>query len=75
MAVPTLARCRGLARNRTAHSIHAVTRHVPGVRTHEQGAPERVCRVCGCTDLRACAGGCWWVGEDLCSACQPKGDL
>lgn len=32
------------------------------------------CRICGCTDERACAGGCWWVedpeGEgDLCSAC------
>jgi hypothetical protein len=32
------------------------------------------CRVCGCTEERACAGGCWWVddgpgGGDLCSAC------
>jgi hypothetical protein len=32
----------------------------------------RSCRVCGCTDWRACSGGCWWVGEDLCSACRPK---
>jgi hypothetical protein len=28
------------------------------------------CRVCGCTNDRACLGGCWWVGLDLCSACQ-----
>jgi predicted kinase len=31
------------------------------------------CRVCGCTDDRACPGGCWWVQDpllgDLCSAC------
>ena len=27
------------------------------------------CRVCGCTDLRACAGGCYWVEADLCSRC------
>jgi ParB family chromosome partitioning protein len=29
----------------------------------------RVCRVCGCTDDRACEGGCSWVEADLCSAC------
>lgn len=34
------------------------------------------CRVCGCTDDRACAGGCVWVEDpeelgDLCSACAP----
>jgi hypothetical protein len=28
-----------------------------------------VCRVCGCTDDHACAGGCWWVEENLCSTC------
>lgn len=27
------------------------------------------CRVCGCTDDRACPGGCYWVETDLCSAC------
>lgn len=31
--------------------------------------PVGVCRVCGCTDLRACPGGCAWVAHDLCSAC------
>lgn len=27
------------------------------------------CRVCGCTDAKACEGGCYWVEADLCSAC------
>lgn len=31
----------------------------------------RRCRVCGCTDDRACPGGCWWAGPDLCTACDP----
>lgn len=30
---------------------------------------ERACRVCGCTDEKACPGGCSWVERDLCSAC------
>ena len=30
----------------------------------------RRCRVCRCTDARACAGGCSWVEEDLCSTCR-----
>jgi hypothetical protein len=29
----------------------------------------RSCRICGCTDLQACPGGCHWVAPDLCSAC------
>jgi nucleoside 2-deoxyribosyltransferase len=29
----------------------------------------RRCRVCGCTDDNACFGGCYWVADDLCSAC------
>lgn len=31
-----------------------------------------VCRVCGCTDGRACPGGCYWVEPDLCSACYEQ---
>lgn len=27
------------------------------------------CRVCGCTNGRACPGGCSWVESTLCSAC------
>ncbi len=29
----------------------------------------RRCRMCGCTELNACEGGCSWVEADLCSAC------
>lgn len=29
----------------------------------------RKCRVCGCDDFHACPGGCFWVEDDLCSAC------
>lgn len=32
-------------------------------------ATERRCRVCSCTELQACPGGCSWVGTDLCSSC------
>jgi len=36
---------------------------------------ERTCAVCGCTDSRACAGGCTWtptgMDADICSRCQP----
>jgi hypothetical protein len=32
----------------------------------------RTCRACGCTDSRACPGGCHWVAPDLCSACEGK---
>ena len=38
-----------------------------GVEVYE--IPERTCRVCGCSELDACPGGCAWVGEDLCSRC------
>jgi len=27
------------------------------------------CRACGCTDERACEGGCWWALPGLCSRC------
>jgi hypothetical protein len=30
------------------------------------------CRECGCTDLNACQGGCYWVEDDLCSQCAIK---
>lgn len=30
------------------------------------------CRSCGCSNLSACEGGCWWFEDDLCSSCvQP----
>lgn len=31
--------------------------------------PVRTCRLCGCSDDRACEGGCSWVSADLCSRC------
>lgn len=34
-------------------------------------AKERTCRGCGCTEISACPGGCWWVESDLCSSCAP----
>jgi len=35
----------------------------------------RRCRICGCTDDHACVteeGPCYWVEQDLCSACASK---
>src|SRR5690349_3984999 len=41
--------------------------------SHVTGAAEKRCRVCGCTDARACVddehGPCWWLFDDLCSHC------
>lgn len=34
---------------------------------------ERTCRVCGCWEMQACPQGCYWVAEDLCSACAVPG--
>lgn len=33
----------------------------------------RVCISCGCTDDRACFGGCSWISDqdDLCTSCAP----
>jgi len=32
----------------------------------------QICRVCGCSNEDPCEGGCYWVKEDLCSACEGK---
>ncbi len=37
-----------------------------------QDWPESKCRVCGCTQDKACPGGCSWVEHDLCSVCEGK---
>jgi hypothetical protein len=52
-------------------------RHEPEVRGAAHyaicdDAGVRRCRVCGCSDDRACLGGCFWVEADLCSACVPR---
>lgn len=33
----------------------------------------RACQVCGCTDVQACRGGCYWVDSGLCSRCVSGG--
>ena len=35
----------------------------------EEGEPVAKCRICGCTEARACPGGCYWFEPDLCSRC------
>lgn len=30
---------------------------------------DMVCQLCGCWELHACEGGCYWVDAGLCSAC------
>ncbi len=34
----------------------------------------RTCRICGCWELEACEGSCWWVAADLCSSCGEDDD-
>lgn len=46
-----------------------------GGRARDELVLERgVCRACGCTDERACEGGCAWVDVDhtLCSTCAAR---
>jgi hypothetical protein len=33
---------------------------------------EDVCRVCGCSDTKACPSGCTWIEPGLCSSCSGK---
>jgi hypothetical protein len=33
---------------------------------------EPQCRICGCTELDGCPGGCCWITENLCSRCGEK---
>ena len=57
--------------------VHRVTGHLTGADVEvldEVMLPApvpvvRACRVCGCTEDRACEGGCSWAEPDLCSAC------
>jgi len=35
----------------------------------------RCCHSCGCTDTQPCEEGCWWMTDDLCSACAEKRGL
>lgn len=73
----------------------AVIRHnggdpdYPGVDEHGwYGLDDPACRGCGCTEDRACPGGCWWAADEeqlaagldpmtgnLCTACLPATDV
>ena len=33
---------------------------------------EQTCRCCGCSETRACSGGCLWATATLCSRCLAK---
>lgn len=33
---------------------------------------EQTCRICGCTDSKACEGGCSWVLPGICSKCVTR---
>ena len=35
---------------------------------------EAVCAVCGCSQSRACPGGCVWAAPNLCSRCALTGE-
>lgn len=61
------------APDRTVFDIVEVQAGTAGARAECGCAPRggAHCRKCGCTDLQACAGGCWWVEPDLCSSCAP----
>ena len=41
----------------------------------DAGPIEQRCRVCGCTNSRACPSGCEWVEFDLCSNCIGKSSV
>lgn len=32
----------------------------------------KICQICGCTELRACADGCYWFDAKTCSRCVEK---
>lgn len=46
------------------------------IEVHELADGEATCAICGCTDSKACPGGCWWIPDpaglmrDICSACE-----
>lgn len=44
----------------------------------KQGRPDTrrwACTKCGCTETKACAGGCAWVAYKLCSQCATTDDV
>jgi hypothetical protein len=51
--------------------LEAAAAAAPTIRTDGKFvfSAQGVCRVCGCTDERACPGGCVWAEPNLCSRC------
>ena len=43
-----------------------------GVTARVFNIADRKCAGCGCTEQKACSGGCEWVDWDLCTACNAK---
>ena len=46
--------------------------------TAKAKAKKRTCRVCGCTDEKACltaCGPCFWVTRNLCSGCATAAQI
>jgi hypothetical protein len=58
--------------------FHMIEAFAPDLAAYPEG-PDlaaigiRSCRECGCTDRSACAEGCSWVDDDLCSRCATEG--
>lgn len=70
MPLETFVR-RGLAAQRSVDRTARVAAAMiadPRFKRKEGCAPG-VCRVCGCTQERACADSCSWITDDLCSTC------
>ena len=53
-----------------ARSRNLTVPHAVALRVVEAMATQGVCMVCGCTDTRACAGGCTWLDDahTICSS-------
>lgn len=49
--------------------MHNLTKALTELQSRQEQQEQQVCRVCGCTQFAACPGGCFWVEDDLCSAC------
>ena len=69
--IEPLARCEFEPRNETRYTLSRCgTAAVAKIRAQYDG-PAR-CRVCGCTQERACPDRCSWAEPDRCSACPQE---
>jgi hypothetical protein len=57
------ARCSNQVTPLLEVALGAMAMSQPAIRAGQ------ACRVCGCTNERACPGGCSWIAIDLCSQC------